>query len=751
LMSRLLYPFHGFTRTRRPLLPSIPTLIVLAGLALALPQCAAAEATPGPEPTAGPSGLPDGRIYEQVSPQNKPGSEAGGPIEATPPYIAAGVGGNEVAYFKSGPLGKTPTGFDFFSIARRFSTGWQSRGAVSRGAGFQRAFFTNPQSGLGFSMDMTASVFGAEDVFVPEQELRGPTPHLYRYDEDGTVQWIGKPTIPDPVVYEGGRLGNGSLAGGASLDYNTIYFGFEGALTPADDESNPVLGGISRAQEIRIHNESGSPLGSNDGFFVWHDGVLESAGVLPDGRLDPFGAVPAATGTPEPLSEERLWNQVSEDGREAFFLSPDPEAQSGRSSQLYVRKTLEDGSHTTALVSRDLLLAEVGGFPASAPDGGTFLYASSDGSRVFFSSIDQLTSSAPNDAKAKTYEFDTVTESLTYLSGLDDLTGPAGLNTFILRMSRDGSNFLFVDGKELEFWNEGVITDISPFENSFSVVPFPTITRSTPSGSVYVLQVSASFPKFGFKNGNGEYEEVYRYETSTNKLSCVSCPPTGVPASGNAELSHAFRSGALGNTFSIITGSHGISEDGNRIFFDTPDGLVSQDSNGVRDAYEWQDGTIYLISSGVNQRPSFAGDTSQTGDDLFFSTIEGIAPGDKDESYDVYDARVPRPGDQPPPSAVPCEGAVCQGPPSVPQLLSPPASAAFDGPGDATPAPPGHSAPKSLTRQQKLARALKACQKNRSKSKRARCKQQARHRYAATAAGAQRKGNDSRHHNGRGK
>jgi hypothetical protein len=746
-MSRLLYPFSRLTGMARRSLSSIPVVVVLAGLALALPQYAAAEATPGSEPTAGPSGLPDGRVYEQVSPQNKPGSEAGGPIGETPPYMVAGVGGNEVAFSNSGPVGKTPTGFDFFSVARRFSDGWQTRGAISRGAGFQKLFSTNPQNGFGFSMDMTATVFGANDVFVPEQELHSPTPHLYRYSEDGTVQWIGKPTISDPVAFEGSVRGPGGFAGVASLNYSTIYFGFAGALTPADEEPNLVLGNISRSEEIRAQNESGTA-NSNDGFFVWHEGVLESAGILPDGHVDPFGAAPAAKlATNQELGDaERLRNQVSEDGRVAFFVSPDPGSQSGRTPQLYVRKTSEGGARTTALVSRDLLLPEVGGVSAGAPDESTFLYASPDGSRVFFSSTDQLTSSAPNDAKPKTYEFNTVTESLIYLPGLD------GLATFnILHVSRDGSNFLFVDGKELEFWNEGVITDVAPFEDSFSGVRVPTVVRATPSGSVYVFQVRASFPKLGFKNGNGEYEEVYRYETADNKLSCISCPPIGIAASGNAELSHAFPAPNLGQTLTSITGNRGISVDGSRVSFDTPDGLVPQDSNGVRDAYEWHDGTVYLISGGVSQRASFAGDTSTSGDDLFFSTIEGIAPGDKDESYDVYDARVPRPGDQLPPSAVPCEGAVCQGPPSVPQLLSAPASAVFDGPGDATPTPPSHSAPKSLTRRQKLARALKVCQKGKSKSRRARCTRQARDRYAVKAAGAQRHGSDGRHHNGRGK
>ncbi|MCL2770089.1 MAG: hypothetical protein FWD42_08290, partial [Solirubrobacterales bacterium] len=66
-----------------------------------------------------------------------------------------------------------------------------------------------------------------------------------------------------------------------------------------------------------------------------------------------------------------------------------------------------------------------------------------------------------------------------------------------------------------------------------------------------------------------------------------------------------------------------------------------------------------------------------------------------DGTADVYDARVPRPGDNPPPAALPCEGAVCQGPPSVPQLLGAPASETFSGLGNV---PPSTVATKSVAK-----------------------------------------------------
>jgi hypothetical protein len=741
-MSKLLYPFYRLTGVARRPLPSLSTAIVLAGLSFALPQSAFAEAGSGPEIKQGPSGLPDGRVYEQVSPKNKFGNEAAPTSGETPPYVAAGADGDEVAYFKNGPFGETQSGFDFFSIGRRFSDGWQSHGAVSRGEGIQGAFRTNPQNGLGFSSDMTASVFATPDVFVPEQELSSPTPHIYRFSEDGLVQWIGKPTISEPVRFR--NADRGDLAG-ASSDLSTIYFAFEGSLVPADEEPNPALGNISYSQELHAQNEGAGNAVSEDSFYEWHEGVLEAAGVLPDGHLDPYGAapavIPASTNRGYPEEQD---NEVSEDGRSAFFVSPDPESNSGRPSELYVRQTAQDGTQKTTLVSRDLLLAEVDGLPSAAPSGvlkglagsQSYIYASPDGSRVFFTSTDQLTADAPSDQEIKVYEFDTVRNTLTYIPGLS--THPSE----ILHSSRNGSNLLFASEGELGLWNEGTVTNIAQ--------GFVKVTRSTETGSVYVFQTRAAFPEFGFNNGDGEYEEVYRYETAGNTLSCISCPPAGTAPLGDAELSHAFPSGNEGNTFLMLTADHGMSDDAGRIFFDTPSALVAQDTNGVRDAYEWENGTVYLISTGVSRRESFFGDNSPSGNDVFFSTAEGLAPGDADEGYDLYDARVPRPGDQLPPSAVPCEGAVCQGPPSVPQLLTPPASEAFDGPGDLEP-PPSHSTPKSLTRKQRLARALKACKSHKKVGKRRKCERQARGSYGTKAAAARQRGGVGRHHNGRGK
>jgi hypothetical protein len=92
---------------------------------------------------------------------------------------------------------------------------------------------------------------------------------------------------------------------------------------------------------------------------------------------------------------------------------------------------------------------------------------------------------------------------------------------------------------------------------------------------------------------------------------------------------------------------------------------------------------VYLISTGKSARNSYLLDSSENGNDVFFATAEGLVAGDTDGGFDVYDARVPRPGDSPPAAVVPCEGSVCQGPPSVPALVTASGTATFAGLGNA--------------------------------------------------------------------
>jgi hypothetical protein len=367
-----------------------------------------------------------------------------------------------------------------------------------------------------------------------------------------------------------------------------------------------------------------------------------------------------------------------------------------------VRETAANGSKYSVLVSQSQLPGQEGqpaphgplsfedpvGIPTDSDgSGSSYMYGSSDSSQAFFMSVDRLTSAAPANEEAKWYDFNLDTETLTYLPGVVGR---------IAAVAPNGSDFLFEDKSQtpavLKLWTAGpgggsvlpvaqlpVPASANGDESKFNI----DNVRSSRDGSVFVFGTNAQIPG-GFNDGGG-FWQMYRYSVAGGELTCVSCPPKGQAPIGNAEASYSDSPESLTASAHSTIDTRVMSSDGSRVFFDTPNALLSQDTNGKRDVYEWENGHVYLISSGDSPENSYVMDSSASGDDVFFSTSAGLVPQDTDGAYDVYDARIPHPGDNPPPAAVPCEGSVCQGPASTPQLLSPPASESFSGAGNLSP------------------------------------------------------------------
>jgi hypothetical protein len=662
----------------------VMSVIFCGGLAAALPAATFADANIAPSPVAAAPGLPDGRVNEQVTPHNKFGNQAGifvsGAGESTQAgTIFAGADGNEVFYADTGPIGETPEGYDYFSVARHSGSSWASHAAFPRPFNVQGIFNSGPEN-LGVSADAKRTIFTSQGRYAPEQPVvHGTGPNIYMYDEDGTLAWLGKPTIADPQYATPPSGVAPALTLGGSPDYHTVFFSYPGSIATRDLERDPALGDISRDEVIRT---TGHGVG---GLYEWRDGSLNNAAVLPDGHIDPYGAASAEGSFQEEVRPGTPMNGIADEGKRLFFVSPDPASESGRPTELYVRTTDGAAEHTV-LVSRDELLPASGGQAAAAPTGvvgplelrndhySGHMFASPDGSRVFFQSNDRLVPKAPNDENVKEYVFDLNTETLAYVpvTVLQEASSLDGSRALLLQMEGTAA-------KALDLWSDGHITEITPLEG---VVKAAT---STKDGGVFAFETNAALP--GFNNGGGGISEAYRYDVASNTLSCVSCPPAGVQPTGGASLSHAHAVSAVW-LFDFATADRNLSADGSEVFFDTSDGLVPQDTNGLTDVYEWKNGVVYLLSSGTSTHPSFFGDISESANDVYFSSLEGLTPEDQDEAYDVYDARVPRPGDTPPATAVPCQGEVCQGPPSVPSLLGSPASATFSGLGNISPTKP---------------------------------------------------------------
>jgi hypothetical protein len=198
--------------------------------------------------------------------------------------------------------------------------------------------------------------------------------------------------------------------------------------------------------------------------------------------------------------------------------------------------------------------------------------------------------------------------------------------------------------------------------------------------------------------------EVYRYGADANTLACISCNPSGARPSGR-ELEAGSNStiGPWGAATvprfqTQLFQPRYLSDDGKHVFFNSFEALALADINGKQDVYEWtaegtggcsgessayvasSAGCLSLISSGQSASDSELLDASPSGQDVFFTTDEGLVPQDYG-LIDAYDAR--KGGGFPPPPSPPvsCEGEACQGLPSAPNDPTP-ASAAFQGAGN---------------------------------------------------------------------
>ncbi len=286
-------------------------------------------------------------------------------------------------------------------------------------------------------------------------------------------------------------------------------------------------------------------------------------------------------------------------------------------------------------------------------------------------------------------------------------------------------------------------------------------------------------------------EEVFLYDAQTARLACASCNPSGARPAGvlvqpfpqvGTLFENRWVAGDVPGWTNVTSHfsdyqSRYLSDDG-RLFFDSPDSLVPDATNGTQDVYEYEpegvgpqgaacrassDGTtetfkpsrefeaenlqkdqepagcVGLISSATSSEESAFVDASATGDDVFFITAAQLVKADTDDSYDLYDAHVCSQETAPcfPEAAAPlaaCESrASCAGSsPTAPPVPGEPGSATFSGPGNLAP-PPAGLAVKPLTRAQKLSKALKVCHKDRKRAKRETCEKQARSKYGAKA------------------
>jgi hypothetical protein len=286
---------------------------------------------------------------------------------------------------------------------------------------------------------------------------------------------------------------------------------------------------------------------------------------------------------------------------------------------------------------------------------GVFQTASSDGSIAFFSKGGHL------------YRFDAATESSL------DLTPGGGLEG-VLGASADGSYVYYVDGSGLHLWHAGSKFSVASQVDPSSYPPTTGTARISADGNEAVFMSSRSltaYESFG-------QTEVYRYEAASGKLTCVSCNPTGQRPEGSAGIPGAIANGE-GPEATQVYKPRVLSADGQRVFFNSEDPLIPQDSNHEEDVYEWEaqgvggcaraNGCIGPISSGRGADGATFLDAAADGSDAFFLTDASLLAQDFG-GLDVYDARVGGGFPEPVPP-IPCVGDSCQVLPPPPEDPTP--------------------------------------------------------------------------------
>ncbi len=285
-----------------------------------------AQFTVGENTVAGTPGLPDGRHYELVSPADKNGNQVypnegllGAEVEDG--SSVAAENGNSLLFEATGAMGTADSSVTGYDVATRTSTGWSTQSAVSPVLAGEAAIW-GPEQVIP-SDSFSKFLFMAEHAEYSREEPLGleSSVNIFLAEAPGAEpSWLGKPSISNPFPAPGHMYFGTYLIDGASADLSTVYFSTVGTLVPEDE---------SRVKHIgQAKGESNEPWG----FYEWHDGVLSPAGVLPNGGVSEWGAVPPHITRGgfgyEGTMPDYYNNQVSEDGTKAFFVSPDPRASS---------------------------------------------------------------------------------------------------------------------------------------------------------------------------------------------------------------------------------------------------------------------------------------------------------------------------------------------------------------------------------------------------------------------------------------
>ena len=676
--------------------------------------------------------LPDGRQWELVSPPDKGGAKIE-PIPALGGVIQAAEGGGAVTYVANfavgaGAQGNPAPSYTQLSSARDAAGGWSTQDIATAHNGAFGSVAGHSTEYLFFSSDLSRGLVEppGETPLPPLGE--GAEKTIYIREADGSYV----PLVTAANVTSGERFGGAH---------------FEGA-TP--DMRHIVL-------------RSGVPLTSGpevegEGLYEWSAGALQPVSVSPGGT--------AVEASKLGHDEVDTRNAISEDGSRVFW------APNFGAENLFMRQMTSDETIQLNSVEADVTggCVEAG----TCERGPGFQVANRSGSEALFTDEARLTSNSTAESEAPDLYMFEVTSNMPLAGKLTDLTvdheQPADVQGTVIGSGENPATKQFTSvyfvakGVLAENENEGHENAVTGADNLYVMSRdgsgWKTMfiarlaegdgddweaqghgleeltARVSPDGEYLAFMSDQSLTGYDNRDAkSGERdEEVFLYHAATASLVCASCDPTGArplgvydPVSGpqnnfaslvvdeSENWSGRWLAGSIPGWTNFRLSharyqSRYLSDSG-RLFFDSPDTLVPQATNGVENVFEYEPGgvgscegtsSIYsprsagctsLISSGTSAGESAFVDASESGDDVFFVTNGKLVPQDADTAYDMYDAHVCS-------SAAPCPSASVVVPPACttadscrvaaspqPQIFGSPSSETFSGAGNAPPVP----------------------------------------------------------------
>ncbi len=696
--------------------------------------------------------LPDGRAWELVSPPNKKGALIEKPGQDN--LIQAAADGSAISYVTSSPLGENPLGRNSISdqtLSVRGPNGWSSEALTipTRLLENETATINGESSGMPFplfSADLSSAVVEPAPNSTPPLSSEASERTLYLRD-DASGSYL--PLVTPANVPAGTKFGGEDSPKG---EIGTEIVHFLGA-TP--DLSHIVLRSPYQLTTAPIAGkyEGEHAFSGPEELYEWSAGRLALVNVLPDG--EPSHA-PALLGAESEGGngggDERgggSSNGISSDGQRIVWWLPH-----GKEEGLYVRDMAEE--KTVQVGKADAL------FQTMSSDGSEIFF--SEGGELYAFDVETATQT-PLTANHGAGEVTAGVEHAVLGTSRDGSYVYFVATGVLAAGGIGGAPNLYVSHDAGGVWSTAYVATLSPedekdwfgqgglgTEGSGGVpaIGLAKVTSEVSPNGQYVTFMSEK-PLTGYDNRDAisgqSDEEVYLYHANVSgsgalqagRLVCASCDPTGARPLGvfdnfsGGENSGTARplvneNGTWGGNGGSAGGSQkphwlagslpGASEadnrdvyyprylsDEGRLFFNSPDGLVAQATNGLEDVYEYEppgvgscttsepgysersDGCVNLVSSGTSSGESVFYDTSVNGDDVFFITSAKLVAADYDTSYDVYDAHVcsseaPCTPEAVSPPECTTEASCRPAPAPQPEIFGPAPSATFSGVGN---------------------------------------------------------------------